>query len=58
MAAGDAERRIAAQAGLVERVRAVPGVVVVDASGDRGPTEALVAAAYAAALARAGTGPT
>jgi hypothetical protein len=29
---------------------------VVDASGDRGPTEALVAVAYTAALERAGAG--
>ena len=54
MAAADADRRIAAQAELRARARAVPGVVVIDASGDRGQTEALVAAAYAAALERAG----
>jgi dephospho-CoA kinase len=56
MAAADAERRIAAQAGLRSRARSVAGVVLIDASGDRVPTEGLVAAAYAAALARAGTG--
>ncbi len=56
MAASDADRRIAAQADLRARARSVPGVVVIDASGDRGPTEALVAAAYAAALARVGAG--
>jgi dephospho-CoA kinase len=53
MSASDAHRRIAAQADLRAHVRSVPGVVRIDASGDRGPTEALVATAYAAALARA-----
>ncbi len=53
MARADAERRIAAQGALVGRLRALPGVVVVDTSGDPGPTEKLVAAAYAAGLARA-----
>ncbi|HYN48431.1 MAG TPA: dephospho-CoA kinase [Candidatus Nanopelagicales bacterium] len=57
MPPADAERRIAAQAGLVARARALPRVVVVDASGDRGETEEMVAAAYAAALARTGAGP-
>lgn len=56
MAPADVERRIAAQADLRERVRSWPGIVIIDASGHPGPTEELVAAAYAAALARAGTG--
>lgn len=54
MAPADAERRIGAQGDLRARVRSHSGVVVVDASGDRGLTEELVAVAYAAALARAG----
>ena len=54
MSAEDADRRIAAQAGLRARVGAEPGVVIVDASGDRGSTEVLVAAAWAAARGRAG----
>ncbi len=54
MSAEDADRRIAAQAGLRARVGAQPGVVIVDASGDRGSTEVLVAAAWAAARGRAG----
>jgi len=57
MAPADAERRIAAQGDLLLRVRALPVVVVVDASPDRGRTEELVAVAYAASLARAGAGP-
>ncbi len=54
MARADAEQRIAAQGDLAGRLRPLPSVVVVDASGDRGPTEDLVAAAYAAGLARRG----
>jgi dephospho-CoA kinase len=57
MAPGDADRRIAAQAGLRALVRSRPAVVVVDASGDRGATEELVAAAYAAALGRRSRSP-
>jgi len=53
MTPADAEQRIAAQGDLVGRVRGRSGLVVVDASGDRGPTEERVDAAYAAALARA-----
>jgi dephospho-CoA kinase len=52
MVADDADRRIAAQADLRARARSVPGLFVLDASGDRGPVEDLVAAAYAAALGR------
>jgi dephospho-CoA kinase len=54
MSAEDADRRIAAQAGIQARVGAQPGVVIVDASGDRGSTEVLVSAAWAAARGRAG----
>ncbi len=57
MAPGDADRRIAAQAGLGARVRSLPAVVIVDASGDRAATEELVAAAYAAALGRRSRSP-
>jgi dephospho-CoA kinase len=53
MAAEDVERRIAAQGDIVGRVSGLPGVFVVDASGDRGSTEGFVAAALAAALGRA-----
>jgi dephospho-CoA kinase len=47
---GDAERRIAAQAGLAERVRPV-ATRIIDTSGDRAATRALVEAALDAALA-------
>ncbi len=53
MAAEDVDRRIAAQADLRERAGSIPGLVVIDASGDPGPTEDLVAAALAAALSNA-----
>jgi hypothetical protein len=56
MGPADAERRIAAQVGLRARARSLAGTVVVDASGDEGQTEELVAVAFAAALARAGAG--
>ncbi len=48
----DADRRIAAQADLRARARSVPGIVVLDASGDPRATEALVAEAYARVLER------
>jgi dephospho-CoA kinase len=47
---GGAERRIAAQAGLSERVRPV-ATRVIDTSGDRAATRALIEAALDAALA-------
>jgi dephospho-CoA kinase len=57
MAAEDAERRIVAQGDLVARIRALHGVVVVDASGDPDATEALIATSYSSALERAGARP-
>ncbi len=57
MAVEDADRRIAAQAGLRARAGSLPGLVVLDASGDRAATEELVVAVYADALQRAGAGP-
>ncbi len=54
MSAADADRRIGAQAGLRARAEALPGLVVVDSSGDRASTEGLVAAAYERALERVG----
>ena len=45
----DAERRIAAQAGLAERVRPV-ATRVIDTSGDRAVTRAIVDAALTEAL--------
>ena len=41
MSAADADRRIGAQAGLRARAEALPGLVVVDSSGDRASTEGL-----------------
>jgi dephospho-CoA kinase len=52
VAEDDANRRIAAQEGLRERVASLPGVVIVDASGDRDATESAVSSAYAATLGR------
>jgi len=49
----EAERRMAAQAGLRRRARAIPGLVRIDASGDPAATERRVAAAFARALAAA-----
>ena len=48
MSAGDADRRIAAQAGLVERLAPL-ATMVLDSSGDPDATRSMVAAAFAAA---------
>ena len=52
MPAADAEQRIAAQAGLVDRLRPA-ATWVLDASGPAVETRALVVAALAEALGRA-----
>ncbi len=48
----DVERRIGAQAGLRTGARSIPGVVVLDASGDLQSTEVLMATTYDQALRR------
>jgi dephospho-CoA kinase len=52
-AAGVADQRIAAQAGLVERIRPA-ATRVIDTSGDRAPTRAIVDAAFDALLQQSG----
>jgi len=53
MDTAEAERRIAAQGDLVERLQGLPGVAVVETSGMPGSTKAAVAARYEASLDRA-----